>query len=131
MLATFRSAPAHASCNVIPAAERVFVATLGEVSTPFARPGDPVTVKRAADVFATPVTDNHITVTFSVPGSAPVVVIAVPLADADCSPPRCLRFSFPDTDDPHRPGYDRADDGHAAGPYGADRHAVHRGLPHT
>ena len=99
MLATFRSAPAHASCNVIPAAERVFVATLGEVSTPFARPGDPVTVKRAADVFATPVTDNHITVTFSVPGSAPVVVIAVPLADADCSPPRCVRFNFPDTDD--------------------------------
>src|SRR5438094_460304 len=98
-LAALRPAAVHASCNVIPAAERVFVATLGEVSTPFARPGDPVTVKRAADVFATPVTDNHITVTFSVPGSAPVVVIAVPLADADCSPPRCVRFNFPDTDD--------------------------------
>ena len=36
-LAALRPAAVHASCNVIPAAERVFVSSLGEVSTPFAR----------------------------------------------------------------------------------------------
>ena len=74
-LMALRPAAVRAACNVIPAAERTFVGTLGEVSTPFARPGDPVTVRRAADVFATPVTDNHVTVTFTVPDSAPVVVV--------------------------------------------------------
>ena len=109
MLATLHPARVDASCNVIPAADRRFPSTLGEVTTPFARPGDTVTVRRETDAFAADPGANHITITF-VPRGGPRTTLAdVPALSpaAGCPPSRCVSFAFPDTDDRVGPAGDR------------------------
>jgi len=104
------SSAVQAVCNVIPAADRRFPSTLGEVSTPFAGPGNLVTVRRDADVFAADPAANHITITFVPRGGPQTTLPEVPAVapPAGCLPFRCVSFKFPDTDD--RVG--TADDGH-------------------
>ncbi len=88
---------ARAACNVIPAADRRFPSDVGEVTTPFARPGDTVSVRRDTDAFTR---DDSVSVTFALQSAAPITIDKVrTVRSGDCSPPRCLSFVFPDTDE--------------------------------
>jgi hypothetical protein len=110
---------ALATCNAIPAPERVFAAQLGAVSTPFAQPGQEVTVRRLdAAAFSAAPTDNQISLRFT-PAGGPTtrLVVADALKLPPCDGPTCatttcriedctftghctcVRFQFPDTDD--------------------------------
>jgi hypothetical protein len=104
-----RRPDAIASCNAVPSAERTFPSTLGAASTPFARPGDTVTIRREAPVFARDPAGNGITVRFeSARGPATTLTGVQPLLPAEgtaCRPAECVgglcpcvRFVFPDTD---------------------------------
>src|SRR5439155_3967 len=97
VLATLHPARVDASCNVIPAADRRFPSTLGEVTTPFARPGDTVTVRRETDAFAADPGANHITITF-VPRGGPRTTLAdvPPLAPADADHNLLVPLGFAD-----------------------------------
>ena len=104
------SSGALATCNVIPAADRRFPSTLGEVTTPFARPNDTVSVRREADVFAADPADNHVSICFGPRGGlcrVTVTDVHVLTPVTGCAPPRCVRFAFPDTDDRVGTGDDR------------------------
>jgi hypothetical protein len=100
---------AEAACNVIPSAERSFASTLGSVSTPFAQPGQVVTLRREIAAFAEEATLNEVTVRFRPPSGPETaiagVVILAPEGGSECAPEQCsggacscLRFAFPDTD---------------------------------
>lgn len=97
---------AHAGCNVIPTSERSFRSTLGEVSTPFARPGDPVTIRRPDEFpFAATPAGNTITLEFlSSAGASTTLEVdaqSPPADDPSCTCSggcRCTSFVFPDTD---------------------------------
>src|SRR5437016_2049022 len=102
------SPPAYAVCNLIPASERNFPSTLGTVTTPFASPGDPVTVLRDESVFDADPSANHISIRFQPPDGTVVDVTALAPSDEegsfcrsrDCAGGtcRCVHFRFPDTD---------------------------------
>lgn len=100
---------AEAACNVIPSAERNFASTLGSVSTPFAQPGQVVTVRRESTAFAEDTALNEVTVRFRPPAGPETVIAGVvilpPEDGSQCAPAQCtggacscLRFAFPDTD---------------------------------
>ena len=100
---------AEAACNVIPSAERSFRSTLGSVSTPFAQPGQVLTVRREIPVFGTEARFNQVTIRFRPPGGPDTTVPAAAILDLDdgseCAPAECsggacscLSFVFPDTD---------------------------------
>jgi hypothetical protein len=101
--------PAAATCNVIPEATGRFTSSAGEVATPFAQPGDVVTIHRTA-AFAPAPDRNRVVLTFRhADGSTTTVddvAILDPLEATDCVPSRdctgdrcsCLGFRFPDTD---------------------------------
>jgi hypothetical protein len=74
----FGSPPGLACCNVIPAADRRFPSTLGEVTTPFARPCDIVTLRRDVDAFAPDPAANEITITFVSGGGVRTTLPPVP-----------------------------------------------------
>jgi len=114
-LSVVPSSPARGACNLIPASERTFPSTLGSVTTPFASPGDVVTLQRDEPVFAADPVVNEITirfeqsgVTLSAPALAPADGSACTCPAASCTHLACLSFVFPDTDD--RAGAPR--DGH-------------------
>ncbi len=100
---------AGASCNVIPELAGRFVSVGGEASTPFAQPGDVVTLRRIS-AFALDPARNRVFVDFRhADGSITTVADAEvlgPLEGTDCAPSRdciadecsCLSFRFPDTD---------------------------------
>lgn len=100
---------AHPSCNVIPAAEQPFASTLGEVSSPFAGPGDVLTVRRESAVFSQSPSANQVTVRFT-PAGGPQTVISnavvlppedgtdCPLIACTAGHCPCVRVVFPDTD---------------------------------
>ncbi len=105
---TGASQPAFGACDVIPASQRSFASTLGDVSTPFAQPDQEVVVTRDAAVFARDPSHNVIHLEFRPPGG-PVTAVTAPAlapdAASSCSPAACkrsqctcLRFVFPDTD---------------------------------
>src|SRR5262249_41184155 len=98
----------YGACNVIPASDRSFPSTLGDVSTPFAQPGQEVTIQRESNVFAQDPAQNLVTLEFhpaaGPPTTLPVAALA-PAPGSKCAPAHCtagmcgcLRFSFPDTD---------------------------------
>src|SRR5262245_22288957 len=102
---------AHACCNVIPEAQKFFPSELGQVSAPFARPGDVVAIQRTdTAAFAEDPSQNVITLRFRPPGGGPETTLAGTPAlppgaglcnTGDCSAGRCscMSFVFPDTDD--------------------------------
>ena len=105
-LSVARSSSVHAVCNLIPASERTFPSTLGSVTTPFASPGDVVTLQRDELAFAAEPGVNEITirfeqsgVTLSVPALAPADGTACSCPVQSCAHLACLSFVFPDTDD--------------------------------
>ena len=105
-LSVVHSSPARGACNLIPASERTFPSTLGSVTTPFAGPGDVVTLQRDEPVFAADPVVNEITirfeqsgVTLSAPALAPADGSACTCPAASCTHLACLSFVFPDTDD--------------------------------
>ena len=82
----------------------------GEVSTPFARPNDPVSVRRETDVFAADPAGNSVSICFRPRGDVCRVTVTdvhVLTPVTGCAPPRCVRFAFPDTDDRVGTGDDR------------------------
>src|SRR5437899_9270755 len=90
-LSVARSSSVHAVCNLIPASERTFPSTLGSVTTPFASPGDVVTLQREVPAFAADPTANEISIRFEQSG---VTLAPVPaLAPADGSACACLAAS--------------------------------------
>src|SRR5882724_9902187 len=100
---------ADAACNVIPPAERTFPSTLGEVTTPFAAPGQTVTVRREAPVFSANPGGNIVTLHFQPVGGTETTIADIltrgPVDGSECTPLdctpagcRCVRFVFPDTD---------------------------------
>ena len=108
LIALAKAGTAQGACNVIPASDRTFPSTLGDVSTPFAQPGQEVTVQRDSNVFAQDPAQNLVTLEFH-PPSGPTTTLAVaalaPESGSRCAPAQCtagtctcLRFSFPDTD---------------------------------
>src|SRR5262245_25011127 len=58
------SGTARATCNVIPSVDRTFPSSEGEVSRPFARPGDVVAITRNEPVFSTDPAANAVLLTF-------------------------------------------------------------------
>jgi hypothetical protein len=97
---------AQAGCNVIPTTSRSFTSTIGEVSTPFGRPGQMVTVRRRdTPAFATDLASNSITLEFLPPGGPTTTVSVTPVAPPTDDPActcdmgcHCVSFVFPDTD---------------------------------
>ncbi len=100
------SRAARASCNAIPSIGHTFPSELGMVSTPFAHPGQEVTVRRDGFVFAHEPTQNLVSIRFGTGGATVTDVVTRPPGDdsplctpADCIGERCrcLRLVFPDT----------------------------------
>jgi hypothetical protein len=100
---------AEAACNVIPSAARSFSSTLGSVSTPFAQPGQVLTIRREIPAFAEQGGLNEVTVHFRPPGGPETAIAGAAILDrtdgSDCAPAQCsggvctcLSFVFPDTD---------------------------------
>ena len=91
----------------MPSFLRTFPSVLGEVTPPFASPGDVVTIVREAPVFGVPGLVAHsVTLTFRPPGESEVelppfqanpggVACEGEVCAGTCS---CLQFTFPDTD---------------------------------
>jgi len=84
-LALGTALPAHANCNLIPAAIKEFPSKQGSVGQAVALPGDTVTVRvdlacdATAAGFSEPASNNEVTLTFEPPrltGLAPEVVVA-------------------------------------------------------
>src|SRR5207247_5554389 len=102
--------PASASCDLVPSSERRFPSTLGAVTTPFASPGDVVTVLREGPVFDADPAANQISVRSKSPGGPVATASALAPSDEegsactsrDCVTGRCscLRFAFPDAPAP-------------------------------
>jgi hypothetical protein len=93
------------ACNVIPTTQRIFPSALGEVSTPIARPGDTITVRRRdAFAFSPAPPGNVITLQFTPVGGSPTTIpvtgVAPPTDDPACTCDggcHCVSFVFPDT----------------------------------
>jgi len=96
---------AHALCNIIPPAERVYPSTLGAVTSPIVAPGDQVTISLAAcdggTGFATSAAANVVTVTFLPAGDPQAVLTIGGVTVEDCAagsgPCLTLRFTMPAT----------------------------------
>jgi len=97
--------PAHALCNIIPPAERLYPSTLGSVTDPIVAPGDEVTISlQTCDEdgpgFATTAAANVVTVTFLPAGDPQAVVSVAGATVEDCGvggPCLTLRFTMPST----------------------------------
>lgn len=103
----------NAACNLIPITSRQFSSTLGDVSTPFGRPGQRVTIKREAPAFRPEADRNHLAIVFhplggilgddfsttlEVPIEPPGNTPTCPPSTCDANGCRCISFLFPDTD---------------------------------
>ena len=95
---------AEALCNIIPPAESTFPSTVGNVTSPIAAPGDPVTLKLSGCETGTGTNPgfnatagaNQITITFMPPEGTPTDVVVAGPRSVECVGPGglCLALTF-------------------------------------